>query len=127
MKVLLVHPKDSPVEGPWASGSWDLVVDLGWAGSHRYAQWSKLLGCPVCGLYGFREWKEDVGAIKQALRFGLGLLVDDEWIDWTCWRRFIISNCSSFNSSRKLRGKLPPRLRFASRAHTATQMRLPPF
>jgi hypothetical protein len=82
MKVLLVHPEDSPVEGPWASGYWDLVVDIGWAGSHRYDQWSKALGCPVRGLYGFREWKEDVGEIKQALRLGLGSLVDEEGIDW---------------------------------------------
>jgi len=66
MKVLLVHPQDSPVEGPWASACWDLVVDFGWAGSHCYAQWSKALGCPVRGLYSFREWEKDVGEIKEA-------------------------------------------------------------
>ncbi len=82
MKVLLVHPQDSPVEGPWASARWDLVVDLGWAGSHRYAQWSTDLDCPVRGLYGFREWKNDVDEIRQAWRVGLGLLVDECGIDW---------------------------------------------
>jgi|HubBroStandDraft_1064217.scaffolds.fasta_scaffold00112_6 hypothetical protein len=82
MKVLLVHPKDSPVEGSWANGSWDLVVDFGWAGAHCYAQWSRALDCPVRCLYSFFDWEKDVGEIKQALRFGLGSLVDEEGIDW---------------------------------------------
>lgn len=82
MKVLLVHPEDSPLEGPWASARWDLVVDLGWAGSYRYALWSKVLGCPVRGLLGFGEWKQDVAWIKQALCFAQGSLVDAEGIDW---------------------------------------------
>lgn len=30
----------------------------------------------------FRKWKKDVGEIKQALRLGLGSLVDEEGIDW---------------------------------------------
>jgi hypothetical protein len=82
MKVLLVHPQDSPLEGAWTSACWDLVVDFGWAGSHCYAQWSKALGCPVRGLYSFREWEKDIGEIKEVLRLGLGLLVDEEGIDW---------------------------------------------
>jgi hypothetical protein len=82
MKVLLLHPEDSPLHGPWSSGRWDLVVDLGWAGSYRYDQWSHMLGCPVRGLYGFGEWEKDVLGIKEALRFGSGWVVDGEGIDW---------------------------------------------
>src|SRR5947207_6245266 len=82
MKVLLLHPEDSPFQGPWSRIRWDLIVDLGWAGSHSYCEWSKALGCPVRGLYDFGEWKEDVLGIKEALRSGSGWLVDSEGIDW---------------------------------------------
>lgn len=82
MKVLLLHPEDSPFQGPWSRTRWDLIVDLGWAGSHSYCEWSKALACPVRGLYDFGEWKEDVLGIKEALRSGSGWLVDSEGIDW---------------------------------------------
>lgn len=82
MRVLLLHPEDSPLHGPWSSGRWDLVVDLGWAGSYRYDRWSNALGCPVRGLYSFGEWGKDVRGIKEAFRFGLGWLIDGEGIDW---------------------------------------------
>jgi len=82
MKVLLLHPEDSPFQGPWNRMRWDLIVDLGWAGSHSYCEWSKALGCQVRGLYGFGEWKEDVLGIKDALQSGSGWLVDSEGIDW---------------------------------------------
>ncbi len=29
MRVLFVHPEDSPAEGPWSQERWDLIVDLG--------------------------------------------------------------------------------------------------
>ncbi len=82
MKLLLLHPDDSPFEGPWSESRWDYVVDLGWAGSHTYAQWEKKLGCPVQGLYGFAKGPEDVRYIAEILNPGLGKLVDEQGLDW---------------------------------------------
>jgi hypothetical protein len=82
MKALLLHPDDSPFEGPWSESRWDFVIDLGWAGTHTYAQWENRLGCPVRGLYSFARGPEDFRWIADALKPGLGKLVDAFGLDW---------------------------------------------
>jgi hypothetical protein len=82
MKVLLLHPDDSPFEGPWSEIRWDYVIDLGWAGSHAYTEWEHRLGCPVRGLYGFAHGPEDFRRIADTLKPRLGKLVDAFGLDW---------------------------------------------
>jgi len=86
MRVLLVHPEDSPTAGEWSGSRWDLVVDLGWAGTSQYAVWSEKLGCPVRGLYSFSEWHGGVRRIREICHAGSDWLVDVEGIDW--WELF---------------------------------------
>jgi hypothetical protein len=82
MRVLLVHPEDSPTAGEWSNSRWDLVVDLGWAGSAQYAAWSEELGCPVRGLYSRSEWHEGVRRMREIRQAGGDCLVGKEGIDW---------------------------------------------
>src|SRR6266478_1681212 len=86
MRVLLVHPEDSPTAGEWTDSRWDLVVDLGWAGTSQYAIWSEKLGCPTRGLYSFSEWHEGVRRIREISHAGSDCLEDAEGIDW--WELF---------------------------------------
>ena len=72
--------------GEWTGSRWDLVVDLGWAGTSQYAVWSEKLGCPTRGLYSFSEWHEGVRRIREICHAGSDCLVDAEGIDW--WELF---------------------------------------
>jgi hypothetical protein len=81
-RLLLLHPEDSVLEGPWSSVRWSFVIDIGWAGSAQYADWSAKIGCPVRSLYSFAEWHEDVPRIQQLCGIGSNRLVDAEGIDW---------------------------------------------
>jgi hypothetical protein len=82
MRVLLVHPEDSVIEGPWAVQRWDLIVDLGWAGLAQYAVWGAKVGCPVRSLWNFANWHEDVLRLPELCGIGNHRLVDSEGIDW---------------------------------------------
>lgn len=82
MSVLLLHPEDSPFEGPWANRRWDLVVDLGWAGQVCYARWAEKLGCPVRSFYDLMPSAQALDGLKELLRAGQNRLLDGEGIDW---------------------------------------------
>ncbi|MBZ5666762.1 MAG: hypothetical protein LAO30_19430 [Acidobacteriia bacterium] len=82
MRVLLVHPEDSPTAGVWSGSHWDLVVDMGWAGTAQYADWSEKLGCPTLGLYSYAAWHDDIRRIHEIFQAGSDCLVDAEGIDW---------------------------------------------
>jgi hypothetical protein len=82
MRVLVVHPEDSVVEGPWALSRWDLIVDLGWAGRSQNAKWGAKLDCPVRSLLEFANWREDVPRMRQFCGIGIDRLIDSEGIDW---------------------------------------------
>ena len=82
MRILVVHPEDSVIEGPWAVSRWDLIVDLGWAGSFQYGVWGAKLGCPVRSLWDFANWHEDVPRLPEVCGIGNDRLVDAEGIDW---------------------------------------------
>ena len=82
MRILLVHPEDSVIEGPWSISRWDLVVDLGWAGTSQYAEWGARLGCAVRSLFSLANWHEDVPLLPELCGIGKYRLLDSEGIDW---------------------------------------------
>jgi len=81
MRILLLHPDDSPRRGPWARYKWDLLVDLGKSSESTAAAWQKELGCPALRLEQFRQ-REDLGCVEAILRTFRGRLLDSEGLDW---------------------------------------------
>ena len=82
MRLLLLHPDDSPLAGPWAGQRWDAVFDLarsGWAACER---WTRVFGCPVKPIDGLRNGYAEIGRVRELLQLGLGRLVDREGLDW---------------------------------------------
>jgi len=82
MRVLLVHPEDSPELAPWSEASWDLIVDLGWSGTYAYAELSRRLRCEVISLYGLLDHAVHRDRLRELNSVGLGQIVDSEGIDW---------------------------------------------
>jgi len=80
VRVLLLHPEDSPERGPWASQRWDRIIDAGIAGPNTYQRWSEKFCCPAepLGLPGL----EDFLLVRDTVASGLGRLLDDEGLDW---------------------------------------------
>lgn len=82
MKLLLLHPEDAPMAGPWVGQRWDLVFDLargGWAACDR---WSRVLGCPVKPIDGIRDGGTEIHRVRELLQLGLGRLIDSHGLDW---------------------------------------------
>ena len=82
MRVLLVHPEDSPQRGPWAVQRWDLVVDLGRSSRFSAQRWQERLRCPVLRADSFRHGMEDLRRVRNLFASGRGHLLDEEGIDW---------------------------------------------
>src|SRR5580765_7134444 len=81
MKLLLLHPDDSPLAGPWVRERWDAVFDLarsGWAACER---WGRVFGCPVSPIDALRG-KDQTRRVRELLLLGTGRLVDQEGLDW---------------------------------------------
>jgi hypothetical protein len=82
MRVLLLHPEDSPRRGPWSRQRWDLVVDLGKSSRFSEQQWEAQYQCPILRADVFREGTADVRRVREILAGGQGQLIDEEGIDW---------------------------------------------
>ena len=82
MRILLLHPEDSPLEGPWPDQRWDAVFDLGRGGWAACERWSRKFGCPVKPIDGLRDGYAEVRRVRDVLQQGLGRLVDKEGLDW---------------------------------------------
>lgn len=82
MRVLLVHPEDSPRRGPWSRQRWDLLVDLGKSSRYSEQAWSAQYGCPVVTADSFRHGVADAKIVRQMFAAGRGRLLDEEGIDW---------------------------------------------
>ena len=82
MKVLLLHPEDTPHAGPWRDSRWDRVFDLGLAGTESYAHWNRILQCPIENLSSLRRGKRDFRRMWDLQAAGCGRLVDDYGLDW---------------------------------------------
>jgi hypothetical protein len=82
MRILLLHPDDSPRCGPWSAQKWDLIVDLGRSSQSSAAAWQELLHAPVLRADSFRRGVDDLKQVKELFSLGLGRLLDEEGIDW---------------------------------------------
>lgn len=68
--------------GPWASQTWDLIVDLGKSSEATEQDWRAIAGCQVLRLESFRDSIEDLRVVRRLLRAGQGVLLDSEGLDW---------------------------------------------
>lgn len=82
MRVLLLHPEDSPLDGPWATRRWDLIVDLGRSSKFSEMRWSQSCGSAVLRAEQFWQGIEDVRRVREILGAGRGRVIDEEGIDW---------------------------------------------
>jgi hypothetical protein len=82
LKILLVHPEDSPCSGPWADEKWDLIVDLGKSSAFVRATWQELLNSPILQLDTLRRGMRDFDSIRQLLHAGRNQLLDEIGLDW---------------------------------------------
>jgi len=81
MRVLLLHPEDSPRSGPWSRERWDLVVDLGASTPFSRQRWEKECGCPFLCADSFREGVADARRVREIFAVGRGRLIDDVGLD----------------------------------------------
>jgi hypothetical protein len=82
MQVLLLHPDDGALAGPWIGHRWDAVFDLarsGWAACER---WARVFGCPVRPIDALREDGSQIRRVRELLQLGTGRLVDQAGLDW---------------------------------------------
>ena len=82
LNILFLHPEDTPWSGEWKDHSWDLVVDLGWAGSACYQRWGQRLKTRVVSLYDFQQPLEVFQKINQLMQAGRNRLLDSRGLDW---------------------------------------------
>jgi hypothetical protein len=82
LKVLFLHPEDSPWGGPWGRSNWDLIVDLGFASSYTYEEWGRRSGARVLSIYQFVGQTESYRWVNQVLEHGRGRLLDRMGLDW---------------------------------------------
>lgn len=82
MKILLLHPLDSPWNDLWRQKKWDMVVDLGWAGDEAYLLWEQTYKCKVLSIWTEVDkttFYQQVNDIQDTMR---NQLVDTYGIDW---------------------------------------------
>jgi hypothetical protein len=82
MRVLLIRPEDSILDGPWASSKWDRVVDLGHGGILSYMSAAVKFGCPITSLDQFRENYREISKVRSLLGVGRNKLLDRFGMDW---------------------------------------------
>jgi hypothetical protein len=91
MKVLLLHSGDLPWRGPWAGTHWDLIIDLAFAGSRTYEEWSRHCGgTPVRTIHEFAGDGQSYASIQGILDMGRDRLVDRMGVDW--WEVLAVVN-----------------------------------
>ncbi len=82
MKILLVHPDDSPARSRCFHQRWDQVIDLGKAGCDSYTHWTRQFGCPVIPLDSLRIGVLEYRRVSEIFQSGCGRLVDSCGLDW---------------------------------------------
>ena len=82
MRVLLLHPEDSPRRGPWSQLHWDLIVDLGKSSQYSADAWSEQYECPVLRADSYRRGIADAKQLREMFSAFHGQLIDEEGIDW---------------------------------------------
>jgi hypothetical protein len=81
LKILLVHPEDSPCAGPWVGEKWDLIVDLGKSSAFTRASWQGHFNSPTLQLDSLRG-NQDFDSIRKLVGTGRNQLVDELGVDW---------------------------------------------
>lgn len=82
MKVLFLHPEDSPYEGPWSQQRWDLIVDLGFASRNTYREWTSKLNTRTLSLHEFAGQMDGYRWVNQVFEQGRRRLLDRIGLDW---------------------------------------------
>ena len=82
MRVLLLHPDDSPLTGPWARQHWDLIIDMGRSSPFSADRWTQHFRCPVLRSDSFRQGIADAHRIREIFSFPRRRLLDEVGIDW---------------------------------------------
>jgi peptidoglycan/xylan/chitin deacetylase (PgdA/CDA1 family) len=82
VNVLLLNPEDTPWSGDWREQSWDVIVDLGWAGPDCYRRWSQELKTRVFSLFDLQEPLEIYREVGEQIAAGRNRVVDSFGLDW---------------------------------------------
>lgn len=82
MRVLLLHPDDSPLTGPWSRQHWDLIIDLGNSSLFSADRWAQHFRCPVLRSESFRQGINDARRVREMFSFPRRRLLDEEGVDW---------------------------------------------
>jgi hypothetical protein len=83
MRVLLIHPEDELLDGPWAGLAWDRIVDLGLSGEIGYRNAAQKFGTEVSSLNDLRsEDFQELRRVRELLGAGSGRLKDSTGLDW---------------------------------------------
>jgi hypothetical protein len=82
VKILLVHPDDTPDRGHWLHQKWDQVIDLGKGGCDSYMRWARRFGCPVIPLDSLRIGVQEYRRVREIFQSGCGRLLDSCGLDW---------------------------------------------
>jgi hypothetical protein len=82
VKILLVHPDDSPDRGCWFHQRWDQVIDLGKGGCDSYTRWVRQFSCPVIPLDSLRIGVQEYRGGREIFQSGCGRLLDSYGLDW---------------------------------------------
>jgi hypothetical protein len=107
MKILVLHPDDSPWKGSWTQTRWDLIVDLGFASQFVYDDWSRRSGARVLSIYHFTGETESLRWVDAVLEHGRGRLFDRMGLDW--WEILAVWSYQHFQSLYLL-GQLRPEI-----------------
>jgi hypothetical protein len=83
MRILLVHPEDSPRVGSWTAEKWDVLIDLGKSSEQSAAAWAESYRCKVIRSDSFRGGIADALRVREILAAYQGRILDSEGID--CW------------------------------------------
>jgi hypothetical protein len=83
MRVLLIHPEDELLAGPWVGLAWDRIVDLGLSGETGYRHATHKFGAEVSPLNDLHsEDLRELRQVRELLRAGSGQLKDSVGLDW---------------------------------------------
>ena len=82
MRILLLHPEDTPWRGEWSRHKWDVIVDLAFASPFTYDDWSRRTGARIFSIHRFAAETQSLRWVNQVFERGRGRLFDRMGLDW---------------------------------------------
>lgn len=82
MKLLVVHPQDDLLSGPWRSVHWDRIIDIGRSGAGKYQEAAAHYRCSVTALDDLRDGLDETRAIRALFSLGRSRVQDKFGLDW---------------------------------------------